>query len=96
MASDKPNAAERWQRWQELNEDAPDPSNTDWAIRGDGAVLLQDDYGWFAMLRDQNDVIVAQSADPNDPDQNLHPVYCEPIWLAWAYDQLKEEVYPDE
>lgn len=48
--------------------------------------MLQDRWGWFALPTNGVGDIGAQSADPNDPDQEIYTIYCEPIWLAWAAD----------
>lgn len=81
----KPNAAERWDAWQKLQESfrLDDLMNLDWARRGDGALMLQDEWGWFAMVENGMGDIGAQSADRGDNDQ-IFDVYCEPVWLSWA------------
>lgn len=90
----KPNPAARWNAWrsvEELDEYPPlnnrAAENLDWARRGDGALMLQDGWGWFAMVTGEDGIIRAQSCDSDDGvEPPLFDVYCEPVWLAWAAD----------
>lgn len=83
--SEKPNAAERWEAWYEKNGIyAPDdPMDLTWGRRGDGALMLQDEWGWFSMVSNGMGDIGAQSSDPND-DPFIQTVNCNSFWLSWA------------
>lgn len=89
----KPSPAERWNRWQDDDEATNgDRGATDWARRGDGALMLQDEWGWFAMVTNPTTgEITAQSADRGDPTTHFE-VYCEPVWLSWAADEEQARV----
>lgn len=80
------NAAERFERWENQDWETPendDVQNTEFALRGDRALMLKDEDGWFAMVTLEDGTIVAE-----DPDGTQHDVYCEPVWLSWASDHF--------
>lgn len=81
---------ERWDRYQELmeNDVTSDSYNgQDYACRGDGAIMLKDDDGWFLMVTDEDGHIWA-CPDIDDPLTQKESVYCEPIWLSWFADHF--------
>lgn len=86
----RPNPADRWNTWQKHNDENDNFQNTAWARRGDGALMLQDQHGWFAMVTDADGTIYTESADAtdrlHDTNSGRFDVYCEPIWLSWAAD----------
>lgn len=96
----RPTPADRWDRWMMRNEkegfegDTFTTGDKDWARRGDGALMLQDQWGWFAMVTDATGTIYAESADMQDRLHDINSgrfeVYCEPVWLAWAADAEAE------
>jgi hypothetical protein len=95
--TDRPSPAARYEEYQARHEDhnettASAEANDDWAVRGDGAVLLRDAYGWFALVTDDTGTITAVSQDPQDLNTTNHgywAIYCEPIWLSGYYENLQ-------
>ncbi len=80
---------ERWavhqERWEGL-EGTPE-ANRDYAIRGDGAVVVLDSEGYFLIWAPPglNGTIVLEA-----PDGTREDVYCEPIWLYGYYETLAD------
>lgn len=96
------NAAERWTKYDEAREAMGSESDYEadrktYAIRGDGALILFDEEGWFTMQR----LPVCEQMDCDreghwfwyacDPDGTPHDVYVEPVWLSGFYESIMAE-----
>lgn len=74
-------------RWEDHQSRADEGDRKNYAIRGDGAIIILDALGYFLiwMPPELNGTIVLEA-----PDGTREDVYCEPIWLAGYYDDLAE------
>jgi hypothetical protein len=91
-------AAERYERWSiknEFGDDAEGEAGRDWAERGDGALMILDEEGWFYLVTTtEGPTYPGQShIYAQNPDGPLENIYCEPMWISWAKDAMYEKYH---
>jgi len=92
---------ERWDAYQEAVDRGDYPfDGKDYAIRGDGALVIFDKYGWFLIVKTgpgpnpgEKDVMVPNVLKLEGPHGDQEEFYCEPIWLSGYYDELRNALY---